>query len=440
MFARAGTWLSGFKELLYSNKSYKTGNRVIAYNVKSSKALADLLSAAYTAGDKKSFLGINKSVGKPYFKDFKFSTDSKNIFVMESSQYRKNSLILSWILDFYALNYNLCIMNLKGNDVSSLMKVFNGITIPLGSNLTKYVNTFKLKASEAENYTEYFDTRIKLSKGILHAISNLSQSQYGKGEELFEDFLDCLYSLRGITKINPKTWKRSEGLTPYVIYNEFIKFMTTSRLRYYADVADTILHSFDIYLNPKGKMAFMFKEEFVPEDIFESKAIAFDFGTDNPGGTADAVTDKLRLMYADILSNEYHKYKASKKQWIFKVIEESGISEDFNSRIYTKEIVERHSRYKVTALISKSVRALVKNYWDNAFEVIDMLCIGRINDADREYIVDKLQLQEQEYICSGIKDNSRNQGTFLLVDKLDKYKSCLLLQAYIDPRLGNSEN
>lgn len=383
---------------------------VIPYHSKSNKHMIGLLSAAHIAGDKKSLLGVYGAKGNPYLIDLKESVHSKNILVMESSQDKKHALILSWILDFYALDYNLCITNLSSEVVEVLAKAIDCTQISLGAASTQYLNTFKMKIPQEESCESYFDKKLQLSKRLLLAIADLNEDQYQSGEKLIDDFLYCLYSFRGITRENPKSWKRSEELTPYAVYKEFLGYMTIARRRGFTNTGEKILQGFESYLNPKGKMAFRFKEELDVATMLETKALAINLQQG----------DKLGELFGEILVNEYLHCKEVKKQWTLNVLEETAVFSPLQERLRPRET---YSMYRVTVLLPAS--------FENEPNDMDMLCIGKLEIGEQSNWVWEAIGRKQGNLLRKIRDKDKYRASFLLINKLGKKSTTQLMRIHL---------
>ena len=238
---------------------------------------------------------------------------------------------------------------------------------------TYYVNTWKLDKEEAGNDPRvYFDERFNLSKETMMLLADLPESMKSQGEALIEEFMQSLYLQMGITGENVNTWYRSDNLTPYDVFDMFERFCSTDIRSKYAGVAERMLTRLRIYMSRTGSNSHMFRDAFNYKDILDTKVLTFDFGMLEAGTSTDQAMFKVRVLYMNLLNDQYVSYKYRKGEWTGKVLEESGIAADYLIRLYAKDFMLRRAQNQVTILLGNSIRMLLvfwktqtSSYWEH---------------------------------------------------------------------------
>jgi hypothetical protein len=414
----------------------------VPYTVQSALTLSELLPTIQGMNDLKgTFMGLARQNRAPYFIDYRGSSAGKNIYVVAPSGDGKTFMVINWILDGYSTGYNICLMDLKGNDYSAFTEAANGVTLSMRSDSTRYVNTFRMNSQEHEgDPVVYYNERFKLSKMLLLIIADLGERLESKGDALIEAFLKSFYSGLGVLSDNPNTWKRTDNVNPYTVFDRFKEYLSPEMRNAYSEVADKMLSRFKIYMDREGSSSHMFRQEYQIEEILDTKVLRFDFGMLESGKVKDLVTFKLRVLFMRLLNDEFIRHKKALGQWTMKVLEESQIAEDFLMQIYVEEMTLRRAQNQVTILLGNSSSALQANpiarpLLDN----LNILVIGSVPKTSRKFLVDEYGLEAHEDKLLNIYNDPQYANTFLLVNRMQKDSTAALLKVFVPPHVANGK-
>lgn len=411
--------------------------RDIKYSILSSTNIAELMPTTQGLNSKDGvLLGMDVKNKAPYLVDFKSTAQAKNIYVIAPSGKGKTFLCENWNIYAYVVNYNICIMDLKGTEFSTFTKACNGVTLSLRAESTQFVNTFKLRKEKDINPVVYFNTRFALSKQQLLIMSQFDDDDKIEGEALIIEFLKTLYSIHGVSSENPNSWERSQVFNPYYVYNELAKFLKPKGTR----LAKLILERVGVYMSKQGSESHMYANEFSIEEVLEARVLTFDFGLLNSSREPDTVMFKLKVLFMTILNNEFVRYKKSKGEWTLKILEESQIADDYLLELYTKEVTLRRAQNQVTVVLGNAVSALASNKKAQAMlENFNMFCIGAIDKESQEYLVKKHRLEKHRKTLESIAEGHQYQNTFLFVNKLHGDAISTLIKAYVPNKVANGK-
>ena len=439
---------SNMQDMLEYNliMSDKTSGKVkdLPANVVTCQTQAELLPSTQGLNDDMgTMLGIDREMNGPYFINFRASAKAKNIYVVGLSGFGKTFMVLSWLLDFYAQGYNCCIMDIKGNEFSTITNACGGKTLSMRASSTHYVNTFVMDKNEVKGDDSprvYFDSRFNLSKEIISIICDLPEGLKSQGEALIEDFLHSCYQQLGVLADNPNTWYRSENMTPYTVYDQFLQYMSPAVKTKYIEVSNKMMMRMKMYMSRDGSSAHMFRDAYSYKDLLDSKMLTFDFGILESGTAVDPVMFRLRVLFMTLINDEYVSYKKSRGEWTVKVLEESQIAEDYLLKIYSKEFTLRRSQNQVTILLGNSVAALANN--PIAVPIIDninIMAVGVVHRSSQEYLINEFGLDKYEEKLIAINDNPDYENTFLLVNKMQKDATTAMLKVFVPPNVVNGK-
>lgn len=267
-------------------------------------------------------------------------------------------------------------------------------------------------------------------------LADLPDAMHAQGEALIEEFLQALYLQMGITGENVNTWYRSEAITPYDVFDRFESFCSSDVRSKYAGVADRMLTRLRIYMSRNGSNSHMFRDAFDYKDILETKVLTFDFGMLEAGTSTDQAMFKVRVLYMNLLNDQYVSYKYRHEEWTGKVLEESGIAADYLIRLYAKDFMLRRAQNQVTILLGNSISSLASN--PNAKGILEnanILVLGALNKSSREYLTEEFGLDKECDELEALFSNPDYTNTFLLVNKMQKDATTALLKAHVPQRV-----
>ena len=409
-----------------------------ATNVMSRQTIAEILPDTQGMNDDRgTFLGIDQKMMGPYFINFRSTAKAKNIICAAGSGVGKTVLVQNWFMDMHATGFNMCIMDIKGTEFTAFTRATGGVILSMRPSSTYYVNTWKLDKTEAGSDPRvYFDERFNLSKETMMILADLPDAMHAQGEALIEEFLQALYLQMGITGENVNTWYRSEAITPYDVFDRFESFCSSDVRSKYAGVADRMLTRLRIYMSRNGSNSHMFRDAFDYKDILETKVLTFDFGMLEAGTSTDQAMFKVRVLYMNLLNDQYVSYKYRHGEWTGKVLEESGIAADYLIRLYAKDFMLRRAQNQVTILLGNSISSLASN--PNAKGILEnanILVLGALNKSSREYLTEEFGLDKECDELEALFSNPDYTNTFLLVNKMQKDATTALLKAHVPQRV-----
>ena len=328
-------------------------------------------------------------------------------------------------------------MDIKGTEFIGFTKATGGIVLSMRASSTYYVNTWRFDKEEVSNDpTIYYDYRFNLSKETMMLLADLPAELRSQGESLIEEFLQSMYLQLGVTAENVNTWYRTHDITPYIVFDYFEHFCSPDIRRKYDVVAERMISRLRIYMSRNGSNSHMFRNAFNYKDILDTKVLTFDFGLLESGTSIDQAMFKVRVLYMDLLNDQYVSHKYSLGEWTGKVLEESGVAADYLIRLYAKDFMLRRSQNQVTILLGNSISSLAQNqHATGILENANILVLGALNKSSREYLVEEYGLDKE---CDELEDlytNPEYLNTFLLVNKMQKDATTAMLKAYVPQRV-----
>ena len=193
-----------------------------------------------------------------------------------------------------------------------------------------------------------------------------------------------------------------------------------------------MLTRLSIYMSRTGSNSHMFRDAFDYHTVLDTKVLCFDFGMLGMGESTDQAMFKVRVLYMNLLNDQYVAYKYSLGEWTGKVLEESGIAADYLIRLYAKDFMLRRSQNQVTILLGNSISNLATNKNANGIlENANILVLGSLNKSSREYLVEEFGLDKEVDELEALVSNPDYMNTFLLVNKMQKDATTALLKAYV---------
>ena len=412
----------------------------VPYAVMSNETIAEILPAIQGMNDTDgTLMGLEMIGHGPYYINFRRSANAKNIYVAAQTGFGKTFLVLNWAVDMYADNYNMCIMDIKGTEFTQFTKAANGRVLSQRTDSTYYVNTFRWRKEEVRDgkYRTYADNRFNLSKQQMMIIADLADNLVSRGESLIEEFLKAVYVSIGVLADNPNTWARTEQLNPYVIYDKFEKYLSNDIMDKYSDVANEIRDRLRIFMYRDGSYAYMFRNAYSYQELLETQVLTFDLGLLETSGEQDPVMFKLRVMFMQILNDEFVAYKKSKGEWTVKILEESQIVKNYIMDIYVKEMTMGRARNQISIMLGNSISALADNPRSKAaVENINIMVLGVLNQSSKDYVVKEFNLSSGDADrLDAITDNPEYDNTFLFINRMQRNSTTGMVRAYVPDRV-----
>lgn len=409
----------------------------------STQTMAESLPTIQGANDNTGVLmGYDAVSGFPYYINFKATAAAKNIMIEALSGWGKSFMATYWLYPFFADNFNLAIMDIKGNEFGALTQALGGITLSMRPTSTYYINTYVWSTAEVfdGDYRTYANERIRECKERILCIADLEQKFSSQAESLLEEFLIYVYKSIGASVDNVNTWSRTEQLNPYVIFEMFTRYVSLEIKAKYADVVTKMLERMRIYMSPDGSRSNVYRNPYSYLDVLDSRVLTFDFGIMESSSNNDPVMFHLHVMDMVAINDAYVSYKKRKGEWTVKLLEESQIVDDWLTKVYTREMTLRRSQNQCTVLLGNSVAALAANPLSRPIvENINILCLGSLNKSSRKYLQDEFGLKEAEAErLEDIQTNPDRQRQFLLINRMEKDSTTAILEANVPEEVSQS--
>lgn len=415
----------------------------IAANVFSTQTLAESMPIIQGANDNEGILmGYDIRSHFPYFINFKATAAAKNIMIEALSGWGKTFLAEYWLYPFYANDFNLAIMDIKGDEFSAITKALNGVSLSMRTSSTKYINTFAWFPDEVYDgdTVTYANERFRMSMERMLCICDLDNSDATTGEALLEEFLQIVYMKIGASKENVNTWVRTTVLTPYTVFELFERYISNEVRNKYSKVINKMLERLRIYMSISGSKSHIYRDQYRYGEVLDSKCITFDFGILENSIQNDPIMFHLRVMDMIAVSDAYVSYKKRKGEWTARVLEESQVVDDWLTKVYTREITLRRAQNQCTILLGNSVSALADNPLSKPIiDNINILCLGSLNLSSRKFLKDEFGLKKSEIeILEDIQTNADMQRRFLLVNRMEPDATTAILEANVPTEVSQS--
>ncbi|MBR1444782.1 MAG: hypothetical protein IJ583_14770 [Firmicutes bacterium] len=404
--------------------------------ISSAGSLSEILPVTQGLNDETgTFLGIDRNNENPYMIDLRATARAKNFYVLGPSGEGKTFLVITWLIDMFADGYSISITDIKGNEFTAFTLACGGKVVSMRPGSTSYVNTFKISqdgVSQGQPPEYYFKENVKLSKMILTIITGIDDQRSIKVSALMEEFLDALYLQIGVSANNTNTWKRTEELSPFKVYEYFKRYISEDIKRVYADILDDVLMAFNTYLEPSGSGSELFSSEYVIEELINTRVITFDYGLLDKNRITDPIALELKQLFAKLITDSFVRSNKDKKLHTVRILEESQMTTKLQKRMYAEEISLRRSQNQINIMLGNSIAAL-KNDEDSAIilDNINIWVLGRLTRSNMKYLIEEYSLEDYEEQMEDINKNSNLDRTFLVINKLHRNTTSAMLKAFV---------
>lgn len=386
-------------------------------------------------------LGYDMQSGYPYCVDFRSTANAKNIMIEAQSGFGKTFIVEYWLYPFWADGYNLCLMDIKGNEFVAITKALNGIILSLRNSATQYPNTFvwdKEMVTDGD-YGNYASSCKALTREWLMILCNLEESEVPLAEAFMDEALSSYYITLGAMERNPNTWTRTRSIDPFTFYQFLVRF-TSLEIRKKYSVAALVVDRLAIFLAQGGSYNYMFSEPFRMSELLATKILTFDFGILDAATIQNPAVFKYHVFCMKYINNAFVSSKKSRGEWTVKVLEESQIVGDYLLSIYAHEMTMRRSQNQITILLGNSIAALANNPVSRPLlENINLMVLGHLNNSSRTYLTKEYGLSDlHEELLERIQKDTAMLYTFLMINRMEKNATTALLQAPVSDAVRNS--
>ncbi len=408
--------------------------------VNSEQTLAQLLPNSSSWNDKKGhYLGVNILNNTQFLLDFEKITSARNLYILAPSGVGKTVLALNLVCSAVENNWAVCVQDIKGNEFTYFIQSTGGYIVSLRQMSPGFINSFVMRKDDTtdSNAETYFNTRIAFSKKQLIILSGVTTQEYIIDlEELLDEFLDSLYISLGVLPNNRNTWKNTQNLTPFCIYDSFVDYMTPTMQNKYSSIARKVLSAYRMYMSEGGSKSYIFKTEFDYSTILRANTLMFDFGIlEGQHNNVDQVLFRLRFSYMQNLNAEFVSYKYSKGIKVLKILEESQIAvNDLEiMRGYVEEYTLRRAQGQTTVMLGNSISALTSNPISKPLiENVKGILIGKLPRDAREEAIRTFDLEDKREVLESIGEDEEHANTFLFVNNMQTNSLTALLKIILD--------
>lgn len=404
----------------------------------SNQVLSQIVSNCGSYNDRKGwYCGINILNGSPYYIDVDLVTIARNIYIVAPAGVGKTVLALNIAQSAYENGSAVCCMDIKGNEYTNFIQATNGYIVSLRPTSTEFINTWKMYKSDAtpETAETYFKSRVNFSKQQILILSGITdREQLLQMEELLDEFHEAMYITLGAIPSNMNSWKATEDLTPYDVFEKFERYLTPQKMKQYS-FNKTVLGTIRMYMSVTGSKSYVFKREFDYASILAADTISFDFGILANVSQADIDLDlfRLKFLYMSRLNSEFTTRKYAEGKRTLKILEESQIVADSVMEMYVQEITLRRAQKQDTLLLGNSVQALNNKTMAQALiENIRGLFIGELTLDARNTVMDQFGIRSLEKYINIPGSSNRFKNSFVFINKMQDKKLYPIIQVQIE--------
>lgn len=409
--------------------------------INSERTLMQLLPDSGGVNDRKGlFLGTNVENFSPYLVDFEQITSARNIYCYAPSGGGKTVFALNLCCSAVECGWSVCAQDIKGNEFVNFVKATGGYIISMRPMSPGFINSFIMHESEAtdENAEQYFKERFAFSKRQLIILSGITkEEQISELEELLDEFLTAVYIRKSVLATNRATWRVTKELTPFMIYEAFLKFMTPEMQTRYSGVARKVLTEYRMYLSKSGSKSYLFTKEFNHSDILHANTVMFDFGLlEGSGKGVDRTLFRLKFEYMRKLNAEYIQYKYKCGRKVLKVLEEAQIAAQDPEIMqgYVEEYTLRRAQGQTNLLLGNSITALKKSSTAGALiENVKALVVGKMNPEAKEEMIQTFGLEKEAGWLDRLGTSSKYENAFLFINRMQPTPATPVIKVLLEP-------
>ena len=382
--------------------------------------------------DKKGvFFGINKLANVPYRIDFSTITQARNIYVAAPSGVGKTVITVNAIQSAIEQGYRLCIMDIKGNEYDVLVKSVGGKIVSLRINSRGFINSWVLHAEDVDASNpimveNYFKDRLQFTKEQIVTLSGLKdENDLLNLKSLLDEFINDYYMNLGITMDNVKSWKASEKLTPFDMWEVFETYYP-SKLKHY-HIANSTIVTLRMYFTKEGTKSYIFADSMDYNSIINSPAISFDFGLLSSGSGDDASgidmnVLRLKFVYMQRINRDFTSRNYAQDVRTLKVLEESQIVSDEIMHIYAREYTLGRSQKQDTILLGNSIAALEHSATASALlENTTCLLVSKLNDNPLNFLIKQFNLESYRPLLALTGSEAQYNNCFAVINRMQTH-------------------
>ena len=383
------------------------------------------------------YIGMNVLNGQPFFIDLETITSARNMYVVAPSDVGKTVLATNMAQGAFENGAACCFMDIKGNEYTSFIKATGGYTVSLRPWSVEYINSWAMHKNDTtdEGAEAYFKSRVNFSKQQMIILSGITdRTLLIQFEELLDEFHDSLYISLGAIPGNRNSWRVTEDLTPYYVFERFEAYFNDIKRKEY-DLGKTLLGTLKMYMSEGGSKSHIFKREFDYSAIVNAPTLSFDFGILANASSSDIDLDlfRLKFLYMSKLNGDFVTRKYAQGLRTFKVLEESQIVSDEIMEMYAQEYTLRRSQKQDTLLLGNSVQAFkYSKFAETLIENTRGLFVGELTYDAREIVMEQFGIYNLEPYIMLPGSRKEYKNTFFFVNNMQKRNLYPVIKVAID--------
>lgn len=438
IFKPINTSLNDYLQYIALLSDYRSKNvKSMAAIINSNKTLSQLLPNTHSIGSREGvFFGTNTVNNMPFRFDFRSITLARNLYVLTNSGGGKTAMIVNIGESGLEEGYNLCAMDVKGNEWGAIVDSVGGGTISLRESSTEYINTFVMHKDETtdEDAEQYFKSRFTFSKRQIIILSGVvGEDKTLQLEGFVDEFLNYLYVSKGVRADNRNTWIKTAGLTPYVIWDILENYLNEAIKNKYKEIINYITTNLRMFFSPNGSKSYIFKKELQYRDLLTRRAIRFDFGI-LKGTTYDPTIFKLKFEYMSKINGEYITMNYNNDIDTIKILEESQAVSPEVMESYAREYTLRRAQRQTTILLGNSLDALVTN--PKAMPIVENttgLLLGKLSKPTIDLVIKHFDVDGKEGVIRHMAKNNEYSRSFLFINNMEPKSLAPIIRVNYDP-------
>lgn len=383
------------------------------------------------------YVGMNVLNGQPYYIDFETISSARNMYVVAPSGVGKTVLATNMAQSAFENGAACCFMDIKGNEYTPFIEATGGYIVSLRPWAVEYINSWAMRKNDTtdEGAEAYFKSRVNFSKQQMIILSGIKdRAVLVQLEELFDEFHESLYISLGAIPSNRNSWRVTEDLNPYYVFERFEAYFNETKRKEYT-IPKTVIGTLRMYMSENGSKSHIFKREFDYASIINAPTLSFDFGILANASSSDIDLDlfRLKFLYMSKLNGDFVTRKYSQGLRTFKVLEESQIVSDEIMEMYSQEYTLRRSQRQDTLLLGNSVQAFkYSRFAETLIENTRGLFVGELTSDAREIVMEQFGIRHLEpyILMPGSKKEYKN--TFFFMNNMQRKSLYPLIKVAID--------
>lgn len=377
-------------------------------------------------GEKGLYVGMDIRSNTHFNLNLEKITVARNIYIIAPSGVGKTVLAQNIVMSALEHdNWRVFINDIKGNEWMNTCMSVNGLVLSLTPLSRQYINSFKMNPDHTtfEDSEEYFKDNFNLSKLTMITLTGATNPDVIEQlDTLVEQFLNSVYSTLGVLSSNKNTWYKTMSLTPYIIYDMLVDYMTPTMIKKFDKCGELIISSLRKTMSVDGSKSYIFKEEFDMFDVYKAKCVVANFGMLKYSSisTIDAPIFKLKFEYAQRIKAAYVQYNYNNKFETLVIDEESQIVPPETMHTYIEDFTLRRAQRQTTVLLGNSIQALLDSTISKPLiENVRGLLIGDLPQEARDEVIKQFDLKQYEDLIMTVGSTEQYQNSFVFINRME---------------------